>query len=287
MQATLALLSAGILGGLAPVAVKVVLRELPPITISFLRLTIALVVLFPFSIRFWPQIVASWKRLVLVGLFYSGNVFLFTLGIKHTTSAVSQLLYGVVPLLMLLEQSMVGRVRLQTKQLMGILLGIAGTLVLVIHPGGFDFGARQGNILIFLATISWSFYLVATKRLSQYVPTFGLTFAMSLVAWLVGLVLMSIFETGAIMGLVSLSVTGWLALLFVGLAVGVGMWVLYNWGIKHGSTVLASSMLYVSTVTAGIAGYIAFGEIITLSFLIGGVFLICGVYLISRNNQRM
>ncbi len=286
MQATLALISAGILGGLAPIAVKIVLRELPPITISFLRLTIALLVLLPFSIRFFPQIVAHWKRLVLVGLFYSGNVFLFTLGIKHTTSAVSQLLYGAVPLLMLLEQSVVGRVRLQTKQLMGILLGIAGTLIVVAHPEqGFDFGARQGNMLIFFATISWSFYLVATKRLSQYVPTFGLTFAMSMVAWVIGLVLMSIFEAGAVMGLAALSTPAWFALLFVGLAVGVGMWLLYNFGIKHGSTVVASSMLYVSMITAGIAGYFVFGETITSVFLFGGALLGSGVYLISRKNS--
>ena len=286
MQATLALISAGILGGLAPIAVKIVLRELPPITISFLRLTIALLVLLPFSIRFFPQIVAHWKRLVLVGLFYSGNVFLFTLGIKHTTSAVSQLLYGAVPLLMLLEQSVVGRVRLQTKQLMGILLGIAGTLIVVAHPEqGFDFGARQGNMLIFFATISWSFYLVATKRLSQYVPTFGLTFAMSMVAWVIGLVLMSIFEAGAVMGLAALSTHAWFALLFVGLAVGVGMWLLYNFGIKHGSTVVASSMLYVSMITAGIAGYFVFGETITSVFLFGGALLGSGVYLISRKNS--
>ena len=100
---TLALFIAGILGGLAPIAVKIVLKELPPLTISFLRLTLSLVVLVPLGISSFRHILVHWKRLILIGIFYSGNVFLFTLGIKHTTSAVSQLLYGGVPLFMLLE----------------------------------------------------------------------------------------------------------------------------------------------------------------------------------------
>lgn len=287
-QATLALLCAGILGGLAPISVKIVLRELPPLTISFLRLTLALIVLFPLAVRSLPHVFVHWKRLVLVGLFYAGNVSLFTLGIKYTTSAVSQLLYGGVPLLMLLEQSIGGGKRLNAQQLLGIFLGIAGTIILVVHPGsgGIDFGTRYGNTLIFLATLSWSFYLLVTKRISPHVPTLGLTFGMTVIAWCIGLFLMSWFEGAAIGGLFSLSLAGWLSLLFVGTAVGAGMWFLYNWGIKYGSTVIASSMLYVSTVTAGIGGYIAFGETITSTFLLGGALLIFGVYLISRIHPR-
>lgn len=287
-QATLALLGAGILGGLAPISVKIVLRELPPITISFLRLTLALIVLFPLAVRSFPHIFVHWKRLVLVGLFYAGNVFLFTLGIKYTTSAVSQLLYGGVPLLMLLEQSIGGEKRLHARQLTGIFLGIVGTVILIVHPGsgGVDFGTRYGNTLIFLATLSWSFYLLITKRVSSYVPTLGLTFGMTAVAWCIGLLLMNWLEGAAITGLFSLSLAGWLSLLFVGIVVGVGMWFLYNWGIKHGSTVVASSMLYVSTVTAGIGGYIAFGETITATFLLGGAILVSGVYLISRAHSQ-
>lgn len=282
------MIAAGILGGLAPIAAKIALVELPPLTTTFIRLTIMFGSLAILTHRMVPHLLQHWKRLLIVGLFWSGNVLFFIFGIKYTTAAISQLLYGGVPLLMLLEQTVVTSQRLRTKQLVGILLGIIGTIV-VVHPGkgGMGLGTWHGNILIFSATISYSLYLLMTKLASVHVSTLGITTAAAFVCWIASGILMFIFEPSQIALIGALSLFAWMALLFLGLIAGTLMWFLYNFGLKHGSPVVVSSMLYISTVTAGISGYVTFGEKITSSFIFGGALLLTGVYLVSRTHLRI
>ncbi|MBI3576505.1 DMT family transporter [Candidatus Gottesmanbacteria bacterium] len=285
--ATAALLCAGILGGLAPIAAKILLRELPPFTLTFFRYSIALVVILPLFYRFARTIAIHWKQLILVSVCFSGNIFFFILGIGHTTSALSQLLYAGVPILMLFEQAVVTKIPIQTKHLLGVFLGVFGTIIIVFHQadGGVGLGTSYGNTLLLFATVCWSLYLLITKRVSQHVTPLAITTTASFLTWVLSIPAMFLFEGNQLSTIFSLSLLGWLTLLFIGLVLSIVMWYLYNFGIKHGSTLLTSSIVYVNTATAGIAGYVVFGEKITSSFFLGGAFLISGVYLISRKKS--
>ncbi len=282
--ATLALVCAGILGGLAPIAAKILLRELPPMTITFLRYAVASVILVPLVYRQAPALIAHWKKLVLLSAFFAGNIFLFILGVGYTTSAVSQLLYGAVPVLMFIEQTIGTKKSFQPRQLLGILFGLSGTLIIVLHPasGAVGLGTVYGNTLLTLATICWSLYLLAAKRISTIVTPIEITAATAFMTLVASIGAMIIFEGNQMAAIASLSAVGWAALLFVGIVLSIVMWYLYNFGIKYGSTLLTSSIVYLNTATAGVAGFFVFGETIASSFLLGAALLVSGVYLISR-----
>ena len=77
-----------------------------------------------------------------------------------------------------------------------------------------------------------------------------------------------------------------MALLFLGLGIGVGMIFLYQYGIKYGSVVMASMMLYIGTVVGGLTGIVFLQESLTLKFIIGSLCILMGVYWVGISKQR-
>jgi len=282
--AVFALIVANMIGGGAPLASKILLRELPPMTILFLRLTIMLVILMPLSLTRFRHLWIHRKQLVLLGLFWVGNLSLFIIGIKFTTAIASSIIYLGVPILVLFEERMMNKSKLLLWQVIGIGLGCTGALFVVLESLGTQsgFGTFHGNILLLLAIVSYSFYLTYSKRLSVHVSPLGLTVGALVSGWAVSLVFMVFFD--GVTGLVhvpNLSIASWVSLLYVGIFLGVAMYFLNQWGIRHTSAVVAGAMLYVGTFTAWASGVLFLSEKITFLMIAGGALLVVGVFLTS------
>lgn len=278
----MALLIAGIIGGIMPILSKLLFRELSPLSVLFFSITIMLGVLVPLNRTLFGELKKHWRRLMIFGLFWTGNVTLFILGVKHTTAVVSQVLYAGVPLLVLVEQYFVRGERIVPRQIVGIFLGFAGVFVFAIGSlrGNADLGSFVGNVVIFLGTLSWASYLVLSKRLSTKIRPMTLTTASAIIAWVVSLVVLLLVEgVGGLTAIRTLSFAGWILLLCMGFVVRVGMIFFYNWGIKHGSSIAAGSMVYVSTITSAIAAPIILGEQLTLRLAMAAALLFAGVFL--------
>lgn len=284
--ATVALIVAGIIGGLVPIISKLLFRELSPLSVLFFSITIMLVVLIPLNRTFIGELKRHWQRLVIFGLLWTGNVMLFILGVKHTTAVASQVLYAGVPLFVLVEQYFVRGERIVPRQIVGIFLGFAGVFVLTIGSlrGNADLGSFVGNIVIFLGTLSWASYLVLSKRLSTKIRLMTLTTVSAIVAWAVSLVVLLLIEgVGGLAAIQSLSLMGWTLLVYMGFVVRVGMILFYNWGIKYGSSIAAGSMVYVSTITSAVVAPVILGEQLTFRLAIAAALLFAGVFLTTTS----
>ncbi|MBI5613387.1 DMT family transporter [Candidatus Gottesmanbacteria bacterium] len=285
---SLALFSAGVVGAFAGLGAKIALRELPPFTILFTRIFIMLVVLFPFVIHKLSVFKKNWKTLLLLGLFWSGNVTFFIVGIRYTTVLASGVLYAGVPLLTLIESMMIFHARPNVNQISGIIFGLLGIGILLVDSfSGLSFGSFQGNVLIFLATLSWSLYLLYSKKLSAEIDPLVLTVSSAVVASvIVGIAMMMSEGIAPLLSIGGLHLETQLSLLFLGLGIGVGMIFLYQYGIKYGSVVMASMMLYIGTIVGGLTGIVFLHENLTTSFVVGSVCILFGVYVVSRTKQR-
>lgn len=281
--ATFALIGAGIIGGLASLSSKIALRELPPLTILFFRITVMLLVLAPLKWRSARRFITRWKAFLAVGLLWTGNVALFIIGIQYTTTIASQVLYTGVPVYVLLAGRYLTSEKLRKGQLVGILLGFLGALMIVLKPESIvGFGTPYGNAIIFMATVCWALYLTVSKRVSAGISPLGLTVGSSFIAWIIVGVLMVLQEGGrGIAAIPLLSSAGWQALLFIALGVGVAMIFFYQWGLKYGSAIAAGSMNYLSTAVTAVTGILILGERVTPVFLVGATFILAGVFFTS------
>ena len=114
--ATLALIAAGVIGGLMPIISKIILRELPPLTVLFLSVSIMLFVLLPIMRRDVPHIWLHKKNLLKFGFLWLTNIALFIIGVTITTAIASQVLYAGVPLLVFVMHYFVSREKIEISQ---------------------------------------------------------------------------------------------------------------------------------------------------------------------------
>jgi len=281
LYATTALIIAGILGGLVPIAVKIILKEIPNFTYLFLRLTIMITILIPLSWKHISEIRRYWKYIAVLGVLWISNFILFIFGVRTTTALVSQLLTAGVPIYVLLENTFMNKEKLSKWQIIGIIIGLLGAFFIITKGSTVQsYGSIHGNTLIFLSAICSSLYLIGTKKCIKGQSPLAITASTAFVGWLVTAVLMFVFEgLRGFSVLPSVSTGVWMAVLFMGIVTGVIMWFLINIGLKYGSVIVASSMTYINILTAGVAGVFMLGEAITSHSIIGGAFLIVGIFL--------
>lgn len=292
---TIALIIAGILGGIPAYISKIILRELPPLTILFLRITIMLTVLLPLSRSVLPDIKKYWKDIGVLSLFWVGNLILFIIGIQFATAIAAGLIYAGSPIVVLLQERLFFRTSIHLHQIIGIVFGFIGAAILIIsssiHVTGF--GSLTGILLLFIAKIIFSSYLVFSKPMSKKVSPLGLTTGVALFGWFVSLICMLILEgTNGLIRLPTVSLPALEALIFYGVASGgVIMYFLIQWGIKRATPLAAASMIYISTFVSGFTGVAFLGEAITANVFLSATFILIGVYLISilpiLNARRM
>jgi drug/metabolite transporter (DMT)-like permease len=201
--------------------ISVALKELPPLTLVFLRLSIATLILLPVlwinRIRF-PVGVAGWWPYAVMALI--NNVIPFSLlvmGQTYIPGGTAAVVNATTPVFTVLVAAVFGEEKLILRRVAGVLLGLCGVIILKGYE--FDINSRQsiGIVLCLCATISFGFSaLWANRKLAGSPPIGSATFQV-LSGALMMLVLASIFDRPwqlempglitwlAILGLASLS----------------------------------------------------------------------------------
>jgi drug/metabolite transporter (DMT)-like permease len=202
-----------LLWGMGPIALKAVLRELDPYTISWYR--------FAFSAAILSLIVVPRRRrlstgklgrgtvvLLLVALAaLSGNYIFFMLGLSNVTPGAAAVVIQTAPMFLLLGGVVVFKESYSGRQFLGLMLVIAG-LTLFFNQR-FDellSGLGQytwGVLLVLLAGLLWATYALAQKQLLRALPSE----AIMLVVYAGGvLILLPLSRPGDVSGLSALSV---------------------------------------------------------------------------------
>lgn len=219
---------------------------------------------------------------MLLSILWIGNLIFFIIGIKYTTVIMSALLYATTPILVALGNYLFHRTKVTKQQAVGVFIGFIGAVAIITHSfsPGQGLGTFMGNILVATGVISYALFLLYSKHLSFHISPMGLTASIASIGWVITGFIMIVMEGfGGLERLPMLSIHAWIALLFVGTGLGVVMYFLNQWGIKHASALSASMSLYIGTLTAVATGIFFLSETLTPSIIIGGVLLLFGVYI--------
>src|SRR5262245_49365553 len=124
----------------------VVLRELPPFTVVFLRVALAAIMLLPllwlYRIRF-PDSLSSWRPFIAIGLL--NNVLPFSLivvGQTHIPSGLASILNATTPLFTVVVMAMASEEKLSARRIAGVIVGLIG--VVILHGNGLGLERGQG-----------------------------------------------------------------------------------------------------------------------------------------------
>jgi len=273
-------------------AIRVGVREVPPLLLAAMRFVLAGAVLFAWAVarRERKPSARQWKSAcVLAFLIFGVDYGLLFWAEVRVPSGVAAVMLATIPVFMTLAEIFLLRTQRLTMRLVAaLLIGIGGVAVLVsnsLNLGGSAINAG-GAIALIIAAISWSLGSALTRKLE--LPQ---SKAMSSGAQMfVGGVMLTIAASarGEWRGFhpAAVSAEAWLALIYLIVAGSIIGFTAYFWLIHHESPTKVGTYAYVNPVVAVVIGYFFGGEPLGARTILGTAFVLVSVILLTTTRPK-
>ena len=222
-------------------------------------------------------------------LYYAGETY----GIMRTTASESGLIMSSIPVATLLTAAWLLKRRPLRRQVVGILVTLAGVVVTVVASGLSANFNPLGYILLLAAVTSYAFYAAFADRFANAASDVDKTFVMvasgALVFGTVTLAQHASHHTvSALLQLPFTRPDFAVAVGYLALGSTIGAFFLQNVAIGRLGSTRYSTFIGLSTVTTLVTGALVLGERLSLGQLAGGAVVLVGVYLANRKlNQYL
>jgi drug/metabolite transporter (DMT)-like permease len=231
---TLAMLAAVFLWSSATPASKFALQEIPPAELVVLRLSLAAVALWLIVFAMRPDVrlrTVGWRPLVM-GLLEPGLVtFLVSVGLTMTSPVSGSVFWGLMPLLMPLLARIVLGEQIEIVVLAAAAIAFGGTVILVwgqTHHGG---GSLLGDFIVASGVLASALNGLIARRNAQAGANPLVTASWQLTsACAVAALLLLVMPAS---GTVDASPQSIGVLLYLGLVVSAGVYILSNYAVRH------------------------------------------------------
>ncbi len=258
----------------------------PPVVIATYRLLIASLVLAPFAVRRLP---ANFKisrhdafLTALSSLFLALHFALWITSLSLTSITSSVILVTSHPPFVALLSFLFWHEKLSKVAIFGITVSFAG--VILVNYGDFSINSQAfaGNAMALLASFAVVGYLLIGRQMRAKID--ALTY-LTLVYSLSGVVLLIV---SLVMGypLTGFSPFSYLMLLLLGLVPQLIGHSFINVAVRSLPATVVSVAILGEPIGATLLGIIFLREVPTALEIIGGVFIISGIYLVSRESGK-
>jgi drug/metabolite transporter (DMT)-like permease len=271
---------------LATVA-KIALTAIGPFGLICARVTLATLVLLIARLVLGGEKVErrDLPELAAYALFgVTTNMLLFIAGLQRTTATNAVVIGATIPVFTV---GVAVALRKEAATVWkGIGLGVAclGALVIVgaerFEAGG---GHFTGNLLVTLNSLSFSVYLVISRRLlSKYR-------ALTVVTWVFVFGTLGILPFGIgqlVAAAPTLTPKIWRCIAYIVICPTVGTYFLNTFALRRAPASLVAIYIYLQPVLGALMAAQALGERPALATFIGGGFIAAGIWLVNRDARR-
>jgi drug/metabolite transporter (DMT)-like permease len=207
---------------------------------------------------------------------------LSTWGVEYISAGLGAIIGAIFPLWLVIIGLFSAKEKIPSKAITGLLLGFGGVCIIFYdHLHDFlnaDF--RLGIILSFIATWTWAFATLYTKK--QAVK-FNPYFSLGLQMLISGIALFSFTHlTGNAISLTTVPWQSWAAIGYLVLFGSLLAFICYLYALQHLPIEQASIYAYFNPMVAVVFGWLVFNEKITVFVGIGGLIALLGVYFVNK-----
>ena len=289
LSTLLIFLATAIGGGSTVPLIKLVVSEFTPIPQVFLRAFLAGIIILPFFLK---KNKTFSKRnlitLIFASILAAANPLLFAFGIQYTSVIMGQIIYVPTALIVAVLGTIFLKEKLTRNQLIGLVFSLIGVSILIYSSFRtkdiLSFGTPLGNILIIIALICWSSYVVVSRRLSKFYSPLEITFFNFLVTASVSFVLLPFALTNFDLGKITQG--GIIALASLTIFSTVLFFYFYQIIIKRTSAFISALIFYLNSIIAGAVGVIFYHEKLTSSLVVGAILIIIGVIAATYKKRK-
>jgi len=306
-KAYLSLLITAAIWGIAGPVIKHTLQFIPLFTFLFWRFLLASIIFLPFLI--WrakkeKETLRSLLPIIPIGFLGIPLCLTFVfLGFERTTALDGTILSALAPIFIVLAGVFFLKERVTKLETLGLVIAIAGSIVMISQPilEGSAFAQKNllGNLLIILSDIVWTVYIIASKKEFKKHSPFVIT-AVSFITGLVAILPFALYEQLAIVDwqksvllymspqpLFWLNPAGLWGLLYMVIFSSIIGYFAFESGLKSIEASEASLFAYLQPIFAAPAAVFWLGERITLPFLIGAGIIALGVFLSEYRSRKL
>jgi drug/metabolite transporter (DMT)-like permease len=273
-------------------AIRIGVREVPPLLLAAMRFLVAGLVLYGWMIargersptgRQWRS--ASVLAILIFVIDY-GSLFWAE---QRVPSGVAAVMLATIPAFMALSEIIVLRTqRLTVRLALALLIGLGGVAVLMsrsLNLGGAPIDP-VGAVALIVASMSFSVSSVLARKL-PLPPSKVMSSGAQMLAGGVFLVL----AAGALGEFrrfqpSTISPGAWLSLLYLIVAGSIIGFTAYVWLIDHESPTRVGTYAYVNPVVAVLLGYFLGGEALGLRTILGTIFVLISVLVITTTPAK-
>ena len=268
-----------------------VIKDIPPVTLSFFRWLTASLILLPFAWKnFLPDLkIVKKNYLYFILAAITGvsmfNTFVYVAG--HTTTAINMALIGTTssPIISIILARIFLKEAVPFLRIIGMVICIAG-IMLLLSDGSFEkllsFSFSKGDLWVLAAAFAFAIYntLVKKKPVAMNPTNFLFTIFLIGTIFLVPFYLYELKYTGGI----EINISNLAVILYLGMGASVISFLFWNAAIARlgsGRTALFGNLI---PVFSSVEAVLILGEKITVIHLLSFILVITG--LVFANIQK-
>ncbi len=220
--------------------------------------------------------------LVLAGLFFTGDIALWHWSVVLTSVANSTLLVNLAPIFVALGSWPLFGERFTVTFVAGMMVALAGSILLVGWDLALDAQNLQGDLLALLAAIFYAGYILTVSRLRSRFSTATIMGSSGTVSCVALLPISLLSEDD----LFAATVYGWVVLLGVALISHAGGQGLVTYALSYLPAAFSSVALLLQPVAAAALAWAILDEALGTWQALGGAVVLSGIVLTHRGTYR-
>ncbi len=266
--------------GISSSAVFIKFADAPSAVLVTYRNLLAFFMLLPFVLKNEREALKSLSKKSLLfgclsGVFLAFHFLTYFDSVRFTSIASSNVLVSTEVFFVGLISFLFFKERIAKLGVFGILLSFIGTVIVAFSDLTFGIEALIGDFLAVVAALLAAFYTLIGKEQRKGMTATLYTFLVYGSCAFVMTIFCLVSQT-PLLGYAPINYLMALCLTLVCTFLGHSI---FNWGIKYESAIYISTAKLASPIFAIILGFIFFSEIPSLIQVLGGVFIIIGIYI--------
>lgn len=277
-KAWIALVSGAIIISTSPIVVK--LTDIPGTSSAFYRVFIGCISLLPWLLIRRPVVprgTAMWG-VIAAGAFFAIDLVFWNESLMQAPAATASLLANSAPLWVGLGASYLFREQLTRRYWIGLAVALIGMVVVAQNAFAVTPQDIPGMLLAMGASICYAGYILSTRHARGGVDT------ATFMIWSLAIASIIILPIALFLGkpLWGFSQLSWGYLIFLGIFTQTLGWLAINYALGHLPAPITSVVLLGQVVLAALLAVPILGEPIRTSQIIGGLFILGGIYIVNR-----
>ncbi len=264
----------------------VVSAQVSPVTLSFWRWFLAMLILLPFVIKpMWQQreIIKAhfWRISFLAILSITAFNSLAYIALQYTTATNATLLNSFIPIFILVFMGLFFKEKISNKQILGVLISLLGVFAILTRLDLEIIKAlsiNKGDLWMLVAALDWALYSISLKYLRPEglspLPFLGIMVIIGTIA-LIPLLLINPFNEAPVVwddGMIK-------ALAYIAIFPSIFAYLAWNYGMQKLGAATGGQFIHLMPLFGALMAVVFLGESIQPYHLIGGACIAVGLWL--------